>query len=326
MRAWQIHRKGEPSDVLRLDEIASPTPNSGEVLVGIKAAAVSFADLLLCRGKYQEQPPPPFTPGLEGSGQILAVGAGVDLAIGTRVIVSPLLPGSCLAEEVVCPAQFVFEIPPEVDFVVAAALHVSYVTALITLRRCGKLRRGETLLVHAGSGSLGSATIQVGRVLGAEILATAGGPEKVEICRSLGARAAIDYLNEDLISRVLAETGGRGVDMVYDVVGGDVFDQSRRCVAFEGRILIVGFTSGRIPSIPANHLLLKNYSVVGAPAGLYRMTMPQYWRECHAEVMEMYLRRQIDPLIGLVHDFTELPAALEQIAQRKTIGRHIVRL
>ena len=292
----------------------------------MKAAAVSFVDLLLCQGRYQEYTSSPFTPGLEGAGHVLAVGEGVDLAIGTPVIVSPLVPGGCLAEKVVCPAQFAFEIPADMDFAVAAALHISYVTALITLSRCGKLRSGDTLLVHAGSGSLGSATIQVGRVLGADVLATAGGPEKVEVCRTLGARAAIDYQNEDLISRVLAETRGRGADMIYDLVGGDVFDQSRRCVAFEGRILVVGFTSGKIPSIPANHLLLKNYSVVGAPAGLYRKVLPQYWRDCHAEVMKMFRLRQIDPLIGQVHDFTDLPFALEQLTQRKAIGRQVVRI
>jgi NADPH2:quinone reductase len=278
----------------------------------------------MCRGTYQYTHALPFSPGLEGAGVILRAGDGVDLEVGTRVIVSPDLPGGCLAQEVLSPAIFTYPIPDELDFVTASALHISYVTALLTLSRNAKLRAGETLLVHAGSGSLGSATIQVGRALGARVLATAGGPRKAAVCRNLGAEVVFDYLAADFVEGVLQATDGKGADVIYDIVGGETFHKSRRCIAFEGRLIVAGFTSGEIPNVRVNHPLLKAYSIVGAPAGVYRKRLPEYWRECHREVMQMYKRGEIDPLIGDVLRFADVLQAFDLLAKRESIGRIVV--
>ena len=206
----------------------------------------------------------------------------------------------------------------------AAALLITYQTAYVGLHRRAGLRPGEWLLVHAGAGGVGSAAIQVGLAAGARVVATAGGPEKVAVCRELGAHEVIDYRSEDIAGRVKEVTGGHGADVVWDPVGGDVFDASRRCIAFEGRLVVVGFASGRIPSVPAGHVLVKNYSVVGLHWGLYRTVDPEVVADAHAALTRLYEAGSIRPLVSERVPMAEAPAALARLASRGTVGKVVV--
>lgn len=321
MKAWRVKELGDPNEALALEDMEDPSPESGEVIVEVEAAAMNFFDILLCKGEYQEKPDLPFTPGAEVSGTIVTVGDGVELESGRRVIATPPLPRGGFAERVAVPASAVYPIPDEMPATDAAAMHIVYQTAYFALHRRAGLKEGETVLVHAGAGGVGSAAIQLARAAGARVLATAGGEEKVGICRDLGAEVAIDYKEEDFIGTVKEATDGRGADVVFDPVGGDVFDGSRRCVAFEGRIVVIGFAGGRIPEAPANHLLVKNYSVLGLHWGLYGKVMPYLIRETHEELTRLYERGDIKPLIYKEFPFEEVPEALEMLGSRGTYGK-----
>lgn len=271
-----MHELGEPVDVLRLDVVEVPDPGPGQVRVRVAAVSLNFPDVLMCRGGYQVKPPLPFTPGAEVAGVIDALGPGVDtLAVGQRVLAVPAVGLGGFAEYTCAAAATTYPIPDTMSFVAASALHVTYQTGHLALHRRAAIRAGETLLVHAGAGGVGSAAIQLGSAAGARVFATAGGPEKVDVCRRLGAEIAIDYRDEDFVEVVKDATGGRGADVIYDPVGGEVFDRSRKCVAFEGRILVIGFTGGRFADAPTNHVLIKNYSVVGVHWALYKPARPR---------------------------------------------------
>ena len=325
MRAWQVHELGDPWEVLKLEEVEEPEPGPGEVVVEVEAAALNFFDALLCRGEYQERPEIPFIPGGEATGTIIAVGDGVDLEEGLRVIATPF-PSGGYAEKVTVPAQGgVFPIPDDMPSEAATALHVAYQSAFFGLHRRANLSVGETVLVHAGAGGVGSAAIQIARAAGARVISTAGGSEKVEICRELGAEIAVDYEEENFVDAVKEATEGRGADVIFDPVGGEVFDLSRRCVAFEGRIVIVGFTGGKIADAPTNHLLVKNYSVVGLHWGLYNKKIPELIAETHDTLIRLYVDGQIDPLIFETVSFEEVPQKLELLSTRKTYGKLVTK-
>lgn len=306
---------------MHLVEIKPPKPGSGEVTIDIRVAALNFFDVLLCQGSYQERPPLPFTPGAEVAGEVVEAGEKAHYEAGQRVMALPETPRGGFAERVVVPAERVFLIPEGMSFESAAALPISYGTAHFGLHRRANLKQGETVLVHAGAGAVGSAAIQLATAAGARVIATAGGSEKGEICRRLGADEVVDYNDADFVEVVKKVTGGRGADVVFDPVGGDVFDRSRRCVAFEGRLLVVGFASGRIADAPTNHLLVKNYSVVGLHWGLYRRTMPELVWRINRELMRLYEEGRIDPLIYHTVPFDEVPQALELLASRKSWGK-----
>lgn len=325
MRAWRVHEPGEPTDVLVLEDVPTPTPGPGQVLIEVAASALNFADVLLCRGQYQVRPPLPFTPGSEVCGRVVALGAGAppDLA-GRRVIGVPAFGPGGFTECTVADAAMVHPIPDTLDDHRAAALHITYQTGHLALAHRARLAAGETLLVHAGAGGVGSAAIQLGRALGARVLATAGGPEKVAICRRLGAEVAIDARADDVVEVTKAVTDGRGADVIFDPVGGDTFDRSRRCVAFEGRILVIGFAGGRIPEIPANHVLLKNYSVVGVHWGLYHARAPAVVRRTHEALMRLHATGGIEPLVSRVIGLLQVPEALRDLASRGTHGKVVV--
>ena len=242
MKAWQVRRLGPPAEAMELVEVPDPVAGPGELLVRVEACALNFPDVLLAAGQYQEKPELPFTPGLEVCGTVVGD--------GRRVIGGPPLPHGGLAELAVLPEPAVFDAPAGMPADEAAALLITYQTAYVGLHRRAGLRAGEWLLVHAGAGGVGSAAIQVGLAAGARVVATAGGPEKVAVCRELGAHEVIDYRSEDITARVREVTGGHGADVVWDPVGGDVFDASRRCIAFEGRLVVVGFASRPDPVGP----------------------------------------------------------------------------
>ena len=327
MRAWRVHNHGEPVDVLRLDDVPPPEPGPGQARVRVSTAGLNFADILLCRGTYQEQPPRPFTPGLELAGVVDALGDGVDAALlDQRVVAFPALPAGALAGAALAASGDCLPIPDAVGDVTAAALPIAYQTGWFGLRRRAALAAGETLVVHAGASGVGTAAIQLGRAMGAHVIATAGGPEKVAQCLSIGAHDAIDYRAVDLVEALRAATHGRGADVIYDPVGGGVFGASRRCLAFEGRLVVVGFASGKIPEAPANHALVKNYSIVGLHWGLYRQHAPELVRAAHDELMAWLQEGKIDPIVMAERPFEDVPAALELLADRGAVGKVVIRV
>ncbi|MCF6509065.1 NADPH:quinone oxidoreductase family protein [Blastococcus sp. MG754426] len=316
MRAWRVHELGDPSKVMSLDEVDRPTPGEGQVLVKVRAAALNFPDVLMAMGMYQEKPPLPYTPGVELCGEIVET--------GQRVIGSPAGGPGAFAEYALMDAAAAFPVPDEMTDEKAASLYLTYQTGYVGLHRRAHLQAGETLLVHAGAGGVGTAAIQLGKAAGATVIATAGGARKTEVCKQLGADHVIDYTTEDFVPIVKEVTGGRGADVVYDPVGGDVFDKSRKCIAFEGRIVVVGFTSGRIPEAPANHLLVKNYSVVGLHWGLYRKHDPSVFTETHEQLVRLVQEGTVDPLVGEVLPLDQAPQALLKLASRDTVGKVVL--
>ncbi|WP_284035892.1 NADPH:quinone oxidoreductase family protein [Neobacillus sp. 114] len=321
MRSWIVNELGDPKDVLNLEEKSVPALEEGKVLIQVEASSLNFFDILLCQGKYQEKPPTPFTPGAEVSGIIREVGEGSRFQVGQRVIATPPLPNGGLSEWVSVPENSVYVISEKMSPSEAASMFITYQTSYYALYHRANLQKGEVLLVHAGAGGVGSAAIQLGKARGAKIIATAGGPEKVQLCKDLGADIAIDYLTEDFVDVVKKETGGRGADVIYDPVGGDVFDRSRKCIAFDGRLLVIGFAGGRIPEAPANHALIKNYSIVGVHWGLFRRLYPEKAVEIHEDLMKLYDQGLIKPLIYREFDFTDVPSALEVLGDRQTYGK-----
>jgi len=327
MRAWRASKLGRADEVLQLEEVASPVAGPGQVLVAVEAAGLNFPDNLMLAGQYQVRMPLPFTPGIELAGTVIATGEGTTTPVGQRVIAECIDTGGALAELVAVPERSVYRIPAAMDAADAAALYITYQTGHLALVQRARLRPDEVLLVHAGAGGVGSAAVQLGKALGARVIATAGGPDKVAVCTRLGADVAIDYLSEDFVAAVKGATGGRGADVIYDPVGGDVFDRSRRCIAWEGRLLVIGFTSGRIPQLPTNHVLLKNYAVMGVYAGDYRTRDPAVLREAHNALLQLYSQGAIRPLIHEQVRFdADVPAAMLRIADRKTVGKIIVRM
>jgi NADPH2:quinone reductase len=326
MRAWRAHQLGEPGQVLRLEDVEAPTPGPGEVVVEVEAVGLNFPDVLLLRGQYQEHPPLPFTPGLEVAGVVVATGPSSKLQVGQRVAAVAGPPRGGLAERVCVPVADVLPLPDSMPAVTAAAMLITYGTGHLALHRRAGLRPGETLLVHGGAGGVGSAAIQLGRAAGARVIATASGAERAEVCRRLGADVAIDNATADFVEVVKEVTRGRGADVVYDPVGGDVFDRSRRCVAFEGRILVIGFAGGRIPDAPANHVLVKNYSVVGVHWGLYRKVLPHVVPDIHERLVDLHREGLIDPLIGAEVAFGDAPEGIAMLAERRALGKIIVRV
>jgi NADPH2:quinone reductase len=317
MRAWRTHALGEPSEVLKLEEVDDPVAADGYALIDVDATALNFPDVLLLRGQYQEKPPLPFTPGLEVAGRRVDNGAPVVALAG--------LPNGGLAERISVHEGSVLPAPAALSPAEAAALPITYHTGHFALHHRAHIQPGETLLVHAGAGGVGSAAIQLGRAAGAMVIATAGGPDKVKVCLDLGADVAIDYAADDFVAAVKDATGGEGADVIYDPVGGDVFDKSRKCIAYNGRLLVIGFTSGRFPDAPANHVLIKNYSVVGVHWGLSRRKEPHQLREIHADLVRLADAGEIKPLVGGTVAFDgDVPAALEALASRKTVGKIVV--
>lgn len=295
--------------------------------MAVAACGLNFADTLLCAGTYQVKPPLPATPGIELAGTITATGPGVDPArIGERVSALPALPRGGLAEVALADAADAWPLPDGVDDVTAAALTITYGTAWLGLFHRGELGAGQTVLVHAAAGATGAAAVQLASAAGARVLATAGGATKVDLARRHGAEQAWDSRAEgfDLVDAVRQATDGRGVDVVFDPVGGDLFDASRRVVAFEGRYVVVGNASGRVPELPTNHLLVKNYAVLGLHWSLYRDHRPDVLAAAHAAVTAEVASGRLTPAIGAVRPFEQAAAAVEDIAGGSTTGKVVI--
>jgi NADPH2:quinone reductase len=322
MRAWQVHKLGDPRDVLALDEVPDPEPGPGQVLVRVLGAAANFPDVLMCQGAYQVRSPLPFTPGIELCGEIVTAGPGVTgVAAGDRVIGSPALPSGAYAELALMNAGTILPAPDGLDDAEAAAFYITYQTGWFGLYRRARLAAGETLLVQAAAGGVGSGAVQLGKAIGARVIGVTGGAHKAEVARGLGADVVVDRLSQDFVAVVKEVTGGRGADVVYDSVGGEAYARSTKCIAFEGRILVVGFASGQIPSAALNHALIKNYSIVGLHWGLYQTKEPQAIRECHRQLTSLVADGAIRPLVSERLSLEEVPGVLDRLARGDTVGR-----
>lgn len=321
MKAWQVTAWGEPEQ-MQLNEVAVPEPKAGEVRIRNHAAALNFFDILLVQGKYQTRPPFPFTPGSEVAGVIEAVGADVtDLTVGDRVLA---MTSGGYAECSLALAAKTFRIPASMSFAEAAALPVIYQTTLLALKQRGRLQADEWLLVLAAAGGVGSSALQLGKALGARVIAAVGSADKFEFCLQNGADHAINYHEPDWLERIKALTDGHGADVIYDPVGGDYFEQATKCLAVEGRLLVIGFAAGRIPSIAANRILFKNISIVGAYWGGYLEHHPGFLAEAQAELFALYEAGKIKPAVTQTFPLAAAPAAMRALAERKIMGKAVL--
>jgi len=322
MRAIVVDRLLEPRD-LRVSEVPPPSLRPGTLEIEVRAAGCNFFDILMVQGKYQVKPPFPFIPGAEIAGVVRAVGEGVKgFAKGDRVLASAGLGG--FAEIAIVPALTAYRMPDGMSFEEGAALPIIYPTSYAALVYRAHLKAGETLLVHAAAGGVGIAAVQIGKALGARVIATAGGSEKLEIARANGADETIDYSKEDFVERVKQLTNGRGADVIYDSVGGDTFDQSLKCIAWNGRLLVIGFASGRIPEVKANRILLKNIAIVGLHWGAHVQNEPARIPETFDALFALYRAGKIRPVIFKSYPLEQVPVALEALGSRKTWGKVIV--
>lgn len=317
MKAYQIHAVGAPPT---LREIDTPVPGPGEVLVEIAAAGLNFADLLMARGQYQTRPPLPFTLGMEAAGTIAALGPGVDgPAPGTRVVVVGGQGG--LAEAGVFPAMGCTAIPAAMPFEHAAGFAIAYGTSLVGLSRRAQLKPGETLLVLGAAGGVGLTAIEIGKLIGARVIACARGSDKLAVCTAAGADHVIDSDTQDIRESVLALGGA---DVVYDPVGGDQFTAALRATNPEGRIVVVGFASGDVPQVPANHLLVKNVDVLGFWWGGYTSFNPAAIGENLGTLFAWYEAGKLSPHVSHVLPLARADDAYALLRERKSTGKVVV--
>jgi NADPH2:quinone reductase len=318
MKAIVCEQYGPPEDLVYKD-VDSPEPGEGEVKIRLHARGVSYTDVLKVAGQYQVKDDPPFVPGGEAAGQVLALGAGVSgLSVGDNVLSS-----GGFAEETVQPVGNVIRLAAHVDLKAAAAFRSNYQTAYYGLQR-GRLEAGETLLVHGAAGGVGLAAVDMGKLYGARVIATAGSEEKLAVCKKMGADHVINYSDGGFRDQVKDLTEGRGADVIYDPVGGDVFDESMRCVAPFGRILIVGFTGGRPALAKTNHLLIKDAEVIGYTIGGLARHHPG-WLEKNTTILVDWLESgRIHPYYSHTLPLAQAADALNLIKQRQVMGKALL--
>ncbi|MCI0485284.1 MAG: NADPH:quinone oxidoreductase family protein [Blastocatellia bacterium] len=323
MKAVCVHEWCDPQGLV-IEEVERPEPVGSEVLIRVHVAALNFPDILLIAGKYQLKPPFPFTPGLEVAGTIEKVGAQVtEFEPGQRVLAQTALGG--FAEYTVAPAIAVQSLPDSMSDDEAAAFPLVYQTSYFGLVHRCRLQRGETILVHSAAGGVGLAAVQIARALGAgKIIGTAGSDEKLDLIRENGADIAINYRTEDFVETVKRATDGRGADVIYDPVGGETGERSTKCIAFEGRLLLIGFTGGRFSNFVSNHILIKNYSVVGLHWGAYRQHNPAKITEAWRELWQLYEAGHLKPVIGGRYPMDEVADAMDFLASRKAVGKIVL--
>lgn len=322
MRMWQMHELGDPWTDLQLDEVEAPTPGPGQVGIDVEAVGVAFPNVLMAQGKYQVKFEPPFSPAESVVGRVAALGEGVDgLAVGDRVMTSD---GAALAEYTVANAQRCARAPESLTAGQATALLVNYPTTWFALHERAKLQPGETVLITAAAGGVGTAAIDLAKAHGATVIAVAGGPEKLQVCAEVGADHLVDYrATPDFVDEVRELSGG-GVDVCYEVVGGDTFQHARRCMAWDGRLLIIGFAGGTIPDSPMNHALLKNYSIVGVHWGASIQRDPESLNRQLSELTALADAGKISPAMYPPFSFDDAKLAFDDLAHRKTTGKVVV--
>jgi len=309
-----------PPENLALEEIDDPVAAENEAVVQVYSASLNFPDGLQIQGKYQFQPPMPFTPGSEVGGIITSVGENIqNFAVGDRVMATPGIGG--LAEQVAVKADGLRKMPHSMDFKTAAGFAMIYTTSYYALKQRAQLQPGETLLVLGASGGVGLAAVELGKLMGAKVIAAASSNEKLEFVNRLNPDALLNYADGKLKERVKELTGGTGADVIYDPVGGDLFDQSCRCINWNGRLLVVGFASGRIPEYKANLALLKGSSMVGVFLGRFRKEEPAEYEKNFAELLEMYDAGKLKPIITESFAITDFVDAFNVFTERKVMGK-----
>ena len=322
MRAIVCKEWGGPEKLV-LENLPSPAMRENGVRIQVHAAGINFLDTLLITGQYQVKPPLPFIPGAEAGGVVTEIASGVSaVKVGDRVMAMSEL--GCYAEELVTTADKVFPIPDKMDFVAAAGFPITYGTSHVALTYRAHLKSGEWLLVLGAAGGVGLTAIEIGKALGAKVIAAAGGAEKLAVAQQHGADHLLDYSREDIRERVKAITGGHGADVIYDAVGGDAFDAALRSVAWEGRVLIIGFAAGRIPQIPANIALVKNIDIIGFYWGSYQLHKPDVPRESFQQLFQLFDQGKLKPHVSRSFDLKDAPRALEFLKQRKSTGKVVL--
>lgn len=314
-----------PADTLVVEDVSSPEIKKNEVLLDVHAAGINFPDTLIIEGKYQFKPPFPFSPGGEASGVISAVGEKVShLKVGDRVMALTGW-GSC-AEQIAVPSYNILPMPDAMDFTTAAAFSMTYGTAIHALKQRGALQAGETLLVLGASGGVGLAAIEIGKAMGARVIAAASSAEKLEVARQAGADELINYQDEDVRERLKTLTKGQGVDVVIDPVGGDLFETVFRSIAWNGRMLVIGFASGTIPSLPANLPLLKGAAVIGVFWGSFAQRQPQDNVANFQQLFAWYAEGKLKPLVSQTFALEDTAQAINTLAARKAVGKLVIKV
>lgn len=314
-----------PAESLVLEDVASPVAKKNEILLDVHAAAVNFPDTLIIEGKYQFKPPFPFSPGGEAAGVVSAVGEKIShLKIGDRVMA--LTGWGSFAEQVAVPGYNVLPIPPAMDFNTAAGFSMTYGTSMHALKQRGNLQPGETLLVLGASGGVGLAAVEIGKAMGARVIAAASSAEKLAIAKAAGADELINYSETSLKDEIKRLTDGQGADVIYDPVGGDLFDQAIRAIAWNGRLLVVGFASGRIPELPVNLALLKGAAVVGVFWGSFAQRQPQDNAANFQQLFGWYAEGKLKPLVSQVYPLSDTAQAINDLGQRKAVGKVVVQV
>jgi NADPH:quinone reductase len=318
MRAWIVDQITETGS-MNMREARMPSASGNQSLLRVEAAGVNFLDTLMIRGQYQVKPPLPFTPGIEVVGTVVEVGADSPYVIGDRICA--MIDYGAFAEYAIAPRLASQLIPADMPAKVAVGLPIIYPTAYLALRERAGVKAGETVLVQAGAGGVGSAAIQLAKHWGATVIATAGGAAKVALCRELGADFAFDYKETGIVEGVRNAIGSRGLDVVVDPVGGDVTIESLRCLAWGGRLVVVGFAGGKIPTLPANRLLLKNAAALGVYWGAYREHHPKVVEEVFKEIFALYDAGVVRPLVRDTFPLEKAEQALQAIAARDSVGK-----
>ena len=314
-----------PAETLVLEEVASPVAKANEILLEVHAAGVNFPDTLIIEGKYQFKPPFPFSPGGEAAGVVKALGDKVShLQVGDRVMA--LTGWGSFAEEVAVAAYNVMPIPADMDFASAAAFGMTYGTSMHALKQRANLQPGETLLVLGASGGVGLAAVEIGKAMGARVIAAASSAQKLEVAKAAGADELIDYSASSLKDEVKRLTGGQGADVIYDPVGGDLFDAAIRSIAWNGRLLVVGFASGRIPELPVNLALLKGAAVVGVFWGAFAQRQPQDNAANFQQLFAWHAAGKLKPLVSQTFPLEQAAAAIDTLGQRKAVGKVVVQV
>ncbi len=342
MRAWRVPQYGAPRDVLRLEAVDAPAPGPGEVQIRVEAVTLNFNDIDGIYGRYRTVPVPvPYIPGMEVLGVVETAGPGAEPMIGARVVAIPTGAFGGYAEVVVAPATMTFPMPPEIPAPDAAAIYMPFHLAALALQRRAHLAAGETVLIHAAAGGVGSAAVQLAKHTGARVIALAGSAEKAHFCAQLGADLAVDTSHTDFVEATLDATDGRGVDVAFDSIGGNVTTQTFRCMAFGGRHVLAGFASGieaEDDGIIPRPVLFGNFSLVGVclayvddPVAVKQAVGSNFLSRSdaeilHTEILELVAQGSVRPVVGLDVAFEELPTALDAMEQRRTVGRIVVRV
>ena len=322
MKAVLCKEFGTP-DQLVVEEVASPAVNGGEVKIQVRACGVNFPDVLMIQGLYQMKPPFPFSPGLEVAGDVIEVGAGVDnLSIGDRVMATMMYGG--FAEEVVVPAVMTLPMPSNMSYEQGAGFPLVYGTSHVALAHRGKLQAGDTLLVLGAAGGVGLTAVELGKLMGAKVIAAASTPDKLALTQQYGADEIIQYTTENLRERVKELTQGKGANVIYDPVGGEMFDMAVRRLAWEGRYLVIGFASGKIPELPINIPLLKNASIVGVFWGAYLMNDPSVIRESFQQLLAWYSAGKLTPYIHRTFPIDDARSAILELMERRAMGKVLI--